>query len=144
VYGPYMDNGSYTLAKMVAKRSIPDSVKVRHILIKTADQGQPTLADSTAKQRIDSIVTAIRGGARFDTMVAKYSDDQGSLATNGEYDFSSVQFGSISKEFAEAIFYGRTGDKKTVKVENAGYSGYHYIEILNQKNFEQAFNVAYM
>lgn len=144
IYGPYLDNGNYTLAKMISKRTIPDSVKVRHILIKTGDQGQITLDDSTAKQRIDSVVAAIRGGARFDTMVARYSDDQGSLATNGEYDFSSVQFGNISREFAEAIFYGKTGDKKTVKVQNASYSGYHYIEVLSQKNFEQAYNIAYL
>lgn len=144
IYGPYLDNGNYTLAKMIGKRVVPDSVKVRHILIKTGDQGQMTLSDSVAKARIDSIVMAIRGGARFDSMVARYSDDQGSLATNGEYEFSSVQFGGISREFAEAIFYGNVGDKKTVKVSNASYSGYHYIEVLNQRNFEQGFNVVYL
>src|SRR4029078_37508 len=58
----------------------------------------------------------------------------------GEYDFSSQQFGTLAKEFAEFIFYGTTGEKKIVKTS----FGYHYIEILNQKNFEQAYKVAYL
>jgi peptidyl-prolyl cis-trans isomerase D len=144
VYGPYIDGGSYVLAKMIGKRNMPDSVKVRHILIKTGEQGQVLLADSVAKRRIDSVVNAIRSGARFDSMVAKYSDDQGSKATNGEYEFSSLQFANLSREFAEVAFYGNVGDKKTVKVSNDSYSGYHYIEVLSQKNFEPAYKIAYL
>ena len=144
VFGPYLDGNSYVLAKMVGRRTMPDSVKVRHILIKTADQGRPTLPDSVAKVRVDSIARAIQGGADFNTMVLQFSDDQGSKATKGEYDFSSVQFASISPEFAEVAFYGKTGDKKTVKVENSGYSGYHYIEVMQQKNIGTAYNVAYL
>jgi peptidyl-prolyl cis-trans isomerase D len=144
VYGPYLDGGNYVLAKMIGKKTLPDSVKVRHILIKISDRGAPVLDDSTAKKRIDSIVTAIRNGASFDSMVVKYSDDQGSKDKKGEYEFSSLQLGNLSKEFAEVIFYGATGDKKTVKVENEQYGGYHYIEVLNQKNFEPAYKVAYL
>lgn len=143
VYGPYLDGGNYTLAKMIGHRELPDSVKVRHILIKTVEQGgQPVLADSIAKKRIDSIVTAINGGANFAAMVQQYSDDPGSKAKGGEYEFASVQFSGISKEFAEVAFYGNTGDKKVVKVENGGYSGYHYIEVLEQKNRQIAYKVA--
>ena len=144
ILGPYLDAGNYVLAKMIEKRTMPDSVKVRHILIKTADRGQPVLEDSAAKKRIDSIVNAIRGGTSFDSMVIRYSDDVGSKDKKGEYDFESIQFGNISKEFAETIFYGKTGDKKTVKVENPNYAGYHYIEVLSQKKFEPAFKVAYL
>ena len=122
---------------------MPDSVKVRHILIKTADQGKPTIPDSVAKKRMDSVTNAIKGGANFDSMVVSYSDDQGSKDKGGEYDFASAQFGQISKEFAEVAFYGSVGDKKTVKVENSAYSGYHYIEVLSQKKFEPAFKIAY-
>lgn len=142
VGGPYLENGNYVLAKVLERRTMPDSVKVRHILIKTEDQNKPILADSTAKARMDSVVNAIRGGADFNEMVAKYSDDQGSKDKGGEYDFTSSQFASISKEFAEAIFYGFAGDKKVVKVDNQAYAGYHYIEVLSQKNFEPAFKIA--
>ena len=50
---------------------MPDSVKVRHILIKTGEKGQPTLADSIAKSRIDSIAKAAQGGADFNAMVIR-------------------------------------------------------------------------
>lgn len=144
VYGPYIDGPNYSLAKMIDKRTMPDSVKVRHILIKTAEKGQPTLEDSIAKKRIDSIAAAARSGADFNALVQKYSDDQGSKNTKGEYDFTSSQFPNLSKEFAEVAFYGKTGDKKAVKVENQAYSGYHYIEVVNQKKIEPAYKIAYL
>ena len=67
-YGPYIDGTNYTLAKMIDRRSMPDSVKVRHILIKTGEKGQPTLADSIAKKRIDSIANAAKSGADFNAL----------------------------------------------------------------------------
>lgn len=144
VYGPYVDGSNYTLAKMIDKRTMPDSVKVRHILIKTAEKGQPTLPDSIAKKRIDSIAAAAQSGADFNALVQKYSDDQGSRNTKGEYDFTSSQFPNLSKEFAEVAFYGKTGDKKVVKVENQAYSGYHYIEVIDQKKVEPGYKIAYL
>ncbi|HKG69476.1 MAG TPA: SurA N-terminal domain-containing protein [Segetibacter sp.] len=144
VYGPYIDGANYTIAKMIDKRTMPDTVRVRHILVKTAEKGQPTLTDSVAKFRIDSIAAAAQAGADFNALVQKYSDDQGSKNTEGEYDFTSSQFPTISREFAEVAFYGNTGDKKVVKVENQSYSGYHYIEVLNQKKIELAYKIAYL
>jgi peptidyl-prolyl cis-trans isomerase D len=144
VFGPYVDGANYTLAKMIDRRMMPDSVKVRHILIKTGEKGQPTLPDSVAKKRIDSIASVAKSGADFNALVLKYSDDEGSKNTKGEYTFTSQQFPNLSKEFAETAFYGNTGDKKVVKVENQAYSGYHYIEVLEQKKMETAYKVAYL
>ncbi len=135
IYGPYLDGGNFVVAKMLGKRSLPDSVKCRHILLST--QATP---DSVAKARIDSIVGAIRGGASFASMAAQFSEDPGSKENGGEYDFGSQQMGNLAKEFADFIFYGTTGEKKVVKTD----FGYHYIEILNQKGFEQAYKVAYL
>lgn len=141
VFGPYLDGGSYVLAKMISKRSLPDSVKCRHILIATHDrQGNQIVSDSAAKLRIDSAVALIKGGANFADVCAKYSDDGGSKDKGGEYTFSSIGFSQLAKEFAEFIFYGKTGDKNVVKTQ----LGYHYIEVLNQKDFETAYRVAYM
>ena len=140
VYGPYLDGKNFVVAKMIASRQLPDSVKCRHILIGTKDpqSGQITLSDSIAKKRIDSIEVAIKGGEDFNKLVLQYSDDQGSKQKKGEYDFSSDQ--SLAKEFYETIFYGNTGDKKVVHTD----FGWHYIEVLNQKNFEPAFKIAYL
>ena len=142
VFGPYLDGGAFVLAKMLGKRQMPDSVKSRTIFVSTKDPqtGQPILADSIAKKRIDSISTAIKGGADFNTMVLIYSDDKGSKDKKGEYEFTSTQFNGLPKEFAETIFYGKEGEKKVVNTD----FGWHYIEIISQKNFETAYKVAYM
>ncbi|MCM5529892.1 SurA N-terminal domain-containing protein [Parasegetibacter sp. NRK P23] len=136
VYGPYLDGGNFVYAKMLSSRSIPDSVKCRHILIST----QTGLPDSTAKTRIDSIAGAIKSGADFKALAEKYSDDPGSKSNGGEYEFSSLNFASLAKEFAETVFYGAAGDKKVVKTQ----FGYHYIEVMSQKNFETAYKIAYL
>jgi peptidyl-prolyl cis-trans isomerase D len=144
VFGPYLDADKYVLAKKIGQRTMPDSVNCRHILIKIADgQTGPVRSDSAAKKLIDSLVGALRAGTPFDTLVSKFSEDEGSKATGGKYDFSSTQFETLSKEFSEVIFYGKTGDKQTVKVENSRYSGYHYIEVLSQKGIENAYKIAY-
>lgn len=142
VYGPYFENNEYKLTKVVSKTMLPDSVKCRHILIKTADQGKPTLDSSIAKARIDSIQQAIASGADFKGMVEKYSDDDGSKATGGEYTFTLPQRSSISKEFGDVIFDGKPGEKKVVHVSNGAYSGYHYIEVLEQKDMVVAAKLA--
>lgn len=134
VYGPYFEKDAYMLTKVTARTTMPDSVKCRHILVQTEKGGQPALDSATAKARIDSVAAAIAAGADFKAMVAKYSDDEGSKATGGEYDFTLAQRAGISKEFGDFIFEGKPGEKKVVKVSNPSYSGYHYIEIINQKD----------
>jgi peptidyl-prolyl cis-trans isomerase D len=136
VFGPYIDGQNEVIAKMIDRKTLPDSVKVRHILINT----QNGLPDSTGKARIDSIASAIKGGADFSMLSMQYSDDPGSKTKGGEYEFGSQQFTSLAKEFAEASFYGRAGDKKVIKTT----FGYHYIEVLSQRNFEPAFRIAYL
>jgi len=142
VFGPYLDGNNIVLAKMIGSRQLPDSAKCRHILIATrnAQTGEQILSDSVAKKRIDSIEAAIKGGEDFNKMVLQYSDDAGSKDKKGEYDFPSFPFNGIAREFAETIFYGNTGDKKVVKTD----FGYHYIEVLSQKDFQTAYKIAYV
>lgn len=145
VFGPYLDGGSYKLAKMVDIKQQPDSVRVRHILIKLADLKNGQIAkdirpDSTARKLIDSIAAAIKGGADFNSMVLKYSDDPGSKATGGEYSFNYNN--SLVDSFYRTVFYEPVGTKKIVMgIDNNSYVGYHYIEVLNQFKFEPAYKV---
>ena len=141
IYGPYLENNALKITKVTSKRTLPDSVKIRHILIKSKYQGREVLSDTLAKARIDSIVNVIKSGVSFDSVVAHVSDDQGSAKNGGVYEWSLLQRGGISKEFGDFAWEGKTGEKKTVKVENGNYSGYHYIEILNQKNDETAVKI---
>jgi len=141
IFGPYLDGSNYVLAKKIEIRQMPDSVKCRHILIATVDpnSGQPVRPDSIALKKADSIATAVQGGADFKALAASFSDDEGSKERGGEYDFASTQT-NLAHNFSEFVFFGKPGDKKVVKTE----FGYHYIEIISQKNFDQGMKVAYL
>jgi peptidyl-prolyl cis-trans isomerase D len=146
VFGPYLDASNFVMAKMVETRTVPDSVKCRHILIKIADaQAGQVRPDSVARKLVDSIKAAIAGGADFNEMVLKYSDDPGSKMKKGEYDFGSTS--QLVDSFYRTVFYEPVGTKKIVKGESGGqqgYIGYHYIEVLKQWKMEPAFKVAYL
>jgi len=132
VVGPFNQGDEYMLAKIIDKRIFPDSVKVRHILVISSQQGQQLLSDSAAKARIDSVAAMINSGVSFDSLVTRYSDDPGSKNKGGVYEFPLEAKGSLTKEFGDFAFEGKTGEHKIVKVESQGYNGYHYIEILKQ------------
>lgn len=98
--------------------------------------------DSAAKLKLDSAIAALKSGMPFGEVVKKYSDDEGSVNTAGEYTFTLQQRPQLSKEFGDFVFEGRPGETKVVKVENDGYAGYHYIEILDQKGTQPAVKLA--
>jgi peptidyl-prolyl cis-trans isomerase D len=142
VYGPYLDDHTYALAKMLDIKTLPDSVKCRHVLISN-DVSQGGFADSIAKKKMDSVEAAIKGGASWADMVQKYNpQSDGSRQNKGEMTFSSfdMQQPNFAKEFAQfALFEGTKGQKKVVKTS----FGYHLIEILELKNQEPHYKIAY-
>lgn len=144
VYGPYLDGGTYVLAKMVDSKILPDSVKCRHILLGTTDrQGQQLMDDSVAHRLADSIALAIKNGASFDTLNLRYSSDEVAKADKGEMTFSSsqIQGEGFAPEFGQFILLdGKPGDKKVVHTQ----FGWHYIEILNFIKPEMHYQIAYM
>ena len=144
VFGPYLDGGNFVLAKMEGKHSMPDTVKVRHILVATM-QSDPQTGQSfqvrdtvEAKKRIDSIQQAIRNGSNFDSLVVKLSDDPGSKDKGGVYD--NVSSGQMVPTFNDFIFLNPVGTKGIVKTDY----GYHYVEILSQKGGGMGYKIAYL
>jgi peptidyl-prolyl cis-trans isomerase D len=133
VYGPYLDGNTYTIAKVIAARPMPDSAKVRHILIST--QNRDSLA---AKKLVDSLQTAIAQGANFDSVAAKFSEDPGSKDKGGVYD--NVFTGQMVPPFNDFIFLNPVGTRGVVKTD----FGYHYIEILSQKGGGLGYKIAYI
>lgn len=135
IVGPFYDGNNYTLAKIEATKTLPDSVKCRQILVGTKDPqtGQDKLTDAQAKAKIDSIVGMANAGAPFDTLVTRFSDDMGTKDKGGEYEFTLAQRkgleDQIGTELGDFLFEGHTGEKKVVKT----LVGYMYVEILNQK-----------
>ena len=142
VIGPYLDATNYVIAKKLDTRRLPDSVKCRHILVGTADPrtGNRLRDDSTAKRRADSIFNALRSGSDFGLLAATLSDDEGSKDNRGEYKFSSMDMSNLAKEFADFIFYRNSGTREVVKTS----FGYHVLEVMDQKNFEESYKMAYL
>lgn len=144
IYGPYIDADNYSLAKMVDKRVQPDTVKVRHILVATAQQnpqtGQmmPMRDTATAFKLADSLRTAIANGSNFDSLCLQFSDDPGSKEKGGVYE--NVPSGQMVPSFNDFIFGHSVGSKGIVKTDY----GYHYIEILSQKGSSTAYKIAYL
>jgi peptidyl-prolyl cis-trans isomerase D len=140
IYGPYLDGASYVLAKMVGTKNWPDSVTVRHILIATSNpqNGQIIRQDSVGQKLIDSIAAAIKSGADFNALCIKYSDDPGSKDKGGVYPFFPQ--GQMVIPFNDYVFDHPTGSKGIVKADY----GYHYVEVLGQKNYAPAYKIAYL
>jgi len=139
VVGPYLDGTNYVLARIMDIKTLPDSVHARHILVAINDPrtGQPKTDDSSAKHKIDSIKTLLDHGQHFDSLAIHFSDDEGSRIKGGDLNYFGQ--GQMVKEFGDFSFNGKKGEIKIVKTQ----FGYHLIEILDQKNFEPAFKIAY-
>lgn len=137
VTGPFFENGNYKMVKVVEEKQLPDSVKAQHILIATASQQNPQgLSDTLAHQRADSIFAAIKAGANFDSLAAKFSDDPGSKVKGG--DLGYFGYGMMVPEFNEYSFNHAKGDMGEVKTQ----FGWHIIRINDQKNFAPAYKLA--
>ncbi|MEO7209963.1 MAG: SurA N-terminal domain-containing protein, partial [Chitinophagaceae bacterium] len=141
-FGPYISGQEYVIAKMVDKKMLPDSVKVRHILVATHqnqnNQLVPVRDDSSASHRLDSAIAMIKGGAGFDSVCLVYSDDPGSRDKGGVIDYFAT--GSMMPEFSDFAFTGTVGQTKIVQTEY----GYHYMEILGQRGASPAYKIAYL
>lgn len=131
VYGPYLDNAQYVTAKMVDSKMVPDSVTVRHILIKTAEFDREArsfrqVRDTAEARKFinDSVVALIRGGLAFDSVCKRYSDD-GTRETGGVY--KNVKWGDMVPQFNDFIFTQTPGSKGVVYTDY----GFHYIEVLD-------------
>ncbi len=141
IYGPYKDGGFYKLSKIVAETQMPDSVKVRHILIPHigAQSAQPDVTRSVADAETlaDSIKTVVTTNpSKFPELVTEFSSDQGSVNNGGEYDFHPIT--QMVKPFSDFEFQNDIGDIGVVKT----VFGFHIIEILDQKNKARAVKVA--
>ncbi|WP_418602840.1 SurA N-terminal domain-containing protein [Hwangdonia sp.] len=141
IYGPYKDNGYFKVSKVAAVKQIPDSAKVRHILIPFlgAQSASPDVAQSEAqaKATADSLLTVLKSNkSKFGDFVKEYSSDQGSIQNEGRYDWHP--YNTMVPEFNDFEFEGKVGDLGVVKT----IFGYHIIEIEGQKNKKRAVQVA--
>ncbi|HXA17720.1 MAG TPA: peptidylprolyl isomerase [Thermoanaerobaculia bacterium] len=106
-----------------------EQVKARHILIApkgsaAAQPGKKELTDDEAKAKADDLRKQIVGGASFDELAKKESDDVGSGARGG--DLGSFSRGQMVPEFEQAAFSAKVGDVTPVVKTQFGY---HIIKV---------------
>lgn len=118
----YEENGSFVVTKLTSTKMVPDSVKARHILLKTTQQPSDTLLEA----RLDSIKTEIEKGADFGDIAKEISEDVGSAIEGG--DLGWFQEGMMVPEFNDACFYGKPGEMVIVQTQ----FGFHLIDVMEQ------------
>jgi peptidyl-prolyl cis-trans isomerase D len=131
VYGPYLSNGSYKIAKLIDSRVEPDSVKAKHILI-----DEKTIGHENALAKADSLKKLIEGGKSFAELANLYSIDKGSAVKGGE--LGTFGRGAMVAPFDDAVFSGKKGDLKIVTTQ----FGVHLIQIEDQKGSSKVAKVA--
>jgi len=132
-YGPALSGNSYKLAKVVAARFSPDSVKASHILIDPSKVG----GEDKAVKLADSLKSLILKGSNFAELAKNYSVD-GSKDKGG--DLGTFARGAMVPEFENAAFDGQTGDIKVVKSQ----FGVHVITIEKQIGSSKVVKLAYI
>ncbi len=100
----------------------PETVKVRHILLKT--QGKPAGDEPKIKAQAEDLLKQVKGGANFAELVKKHSEDPGSVNTGGEY--SVQKNGQMVPEFENAAFTLKPGESQVIKTTY----GYHVIQVV--------------
>lgn len=132
VYGPYLSNGAYKIAKLVDSRVGPDSVKARHILLNPATEG----GVDKALAKADSLKKLIQGGKPFAEIAKNFSIDK--VANEKGGDLGTFGRGTMDGTFEDAAFNGKPGDLKIVTTQ----FGVHLLNIESQKGSSKVVKVA--
>lgn len=125
VVGPFKDGDLWKLVKVKQLADVPEA-RVRHILFNT--QGKSDDEQKKIKDRADSVMAVVkRDKSKFDAMVTKFSEDGGSKANGGVYEWFDKQ--RMVPEFTKASFDEHVG---AITLCKTSY-GYHIVEVLGQR-----------
>jgi peptidyl-prolyl cis-trans isomerase D len=131
VVGPYFEDGSYKIARIVDIAERPDSVRAAHILL------SPKTGRSMAQARkeADSLMLLIKSGIDFNVLAMANSDDQGSAQVGGDLGWFSE--GMMITPFNNTCFSGKKGDLVTVETTY----GLHIIKIIDQSRRMKKYDI---
>jgi parvulin-like peptidyl-prolyl isomerase len=137
IHGPYEDVNAFSLSKISAIGTIPDSVKARHILIsfQGANQGQSQSQrpPQEAQALADSLFTKFKEDTLgFASAAKELSDDPGSGSKGG--DLGWFERNAMVQPFAKFTFTNKTGDVGLVFSQ----FGFHIIHIQDQAGSNKA------
>src|SRR5690625_1168412 len=141
VFGPYKEDGYWKYTKMVEKKEIPDSVKVKHIIISYT--GSPTGMDidrtrAEAEQLADSILSEVKSdNKKFADLAADFSDDPNSNQEGGDIGWITFPKGQ-SDDLIDFVFGNKEGSVEVIETQ----FGYHIALIEETRNEKEAFKLA--
>jgi len=132
VAGPYEENNSFKIAKLIAVKNQPDSLKVSHALISYAgaERAAPevTRTKEAAKATADSLLSIIKKDPKRFTDIAKLiSDDKVAAAKDGDLDWITME-SPMDPKFKAGAF--ETGKGEVTLVESN--FGFHLIKVTDQ------------
>ncbi len=138
-YGPYKQDNVYVITKVIEEKQIPDSVKVRHILIPhvgaTRADASVTKSVEEAEKTADSILRAIKSGKKFLDLL-ELSSDKVSNERDGEIEFDYDA--GMAPEFKDFSFENKPGSIDVVQTS----FGFHVIEVLEQNSPQRTVKIA--
>ncbi|MDK2908714.1 MAG: peptidyl-prolyl cis-trans isomerase [Bacteroidales bacterium] len=126
--GPWIDNNTYYIARLMDVQSRPDSLKASHILIAYKNaygaSQKTTRSKEAAKKTADSLASIIKANKnKLAEIAASISDDPSAKTNNG--DLGWFADGQMVPSFNEAVRKGNVGD---VTVAESPF-GYHVIHV---------------
>lgn len=124
VVGPFRVGQLFKLYKVVGDDT-KEEASVQHILLNAKEE------DETISSRADSVLRALKRGADFAELAAKYSEDPGYAQNKGLYE--NFGKGQMVPEFETFAFEESVGSMGVVKTS----FGYHIIEVLDRLNAPQ-------
>ena len=123
VYGPYAENGTYSLYKVTGeKEGTQPAARASHILIK-AEANTPQ-AKAAAKAKAQDLINKIKGGADFAALARQFGTD-GTKDQGGDLGWFTK--GRMVPEFEKAIFGAPGVGLLPAPVETS--FGYHVVKV---------------
>ena len=127
----FMEAEARKTSEATARNIGPEGMfKAAHILIRLNQQATPA-EQAAAKVRIDSIYTALKGGADFAELAKKVSQDPGTAQEGGMLPWLSK--GQLLKEFEDVALAMQPGELSMPVLSPVGY---HIILMSERKQFE--------
>ena len=124
-------DNTLNVVKLLAKSQQPDSIEFRMIQV-----GGETL--EAARKTADSVMTALKAGAPFDTIARKYGQEgTKQWLTSAQYQNSTV-IDAESKNYLNAILSAASGEVKNVELSQ----GNIILQVTNRKNMVDKYDVA--
>lgn len=141
--GPYVENNSYTIARLVDTQTRPDSLRASHILISYAGTNvnpETKLNKAQAKAKADSIYNIVKNNvAKFEEIAGSaINDDKASAETKGDLNWFAD--GAMVAPFNNAVINGKVGDVSVVESQ----FGFHVIRITGKTTPTKKVRVAFV